>query len=147
MIVIIIMYVYSLRVGELWFPTLLLIWLLGTYNPYTGSLAASRQNYSLPTPINFGLVQRAAGGYPARIPLFTRLITFRNMDLSRSESPIPTENTESRLAELEAKLASQEAKNTQVLDAQNTTLWLLAALTPTQSTAVPPTSLPLCDQN
>jgi hypothetical protein len=63
------------------------------------------------------------------------------MDLSRSESPILTENTESRLTELEAKLASQEAKNTQVLDALNTTLRLLAALTPTQSTAAPPTSL------
>jgi uncharacterized coiled-coil protein SlyX len=69
------------------------------------------------------------------------------MDLSRSKCLIPTENTESRLAELEAKLASQEAKNTQVLDALNTTLRLLVALTPTQSTAVPPTLLPLLDQN
>jgi hypothetical protein len=34
MVVIIIMYVYSLRVGELGFPTLLSIWLLGTYNSY-----------------------------------------------------------------------------------------------------------------
>jgi hypothetical protein len=68
---------------------------------------------------------------------------FENMDLSRSKSPILTENTESWLAELEAKLASQEAKNTQVLDALNTTLWLLAAMTPTQSTAIPQTLLPV----
>jgi hypothetical protein len=59
------------------------------------------------------------------------------MDLSRSERPIPTKNTESRLAELEAKLASQEAKNTQVLDALNTTLRLLAAMTLTLPTSLP----------
>jgi hypothetical protein len=65
------------------------------------------------------------------------------MDLSCSESPIPTENTESQLAELEAKLASQKAKNTQVFDTLNTTLWLLVAMTLTQSTALPPTLLPV----
>jgi hypothetical protein len=63
------------------------------------------------------------------------------MDLSRSESPIPTENVSSRLVELEAKLASQEARNTQALDALNTTLRLLTAVIPTQSTALPQTSL------
>jgi hypothetical protein len=63
------------------------------------------------------------------------------MDLSHSESPIPTEDVSSRLAELEAKLASQEARNTQALDALNTTLQLLAAVIPTQSTALPQTSL------
>jgi hypothetical protein len=62
------------------------------------------------------------------------------MDLSRSESPISTQNTESRLAELEAKLVSQEVKNTQVLDALNTTLRMLAAMTPT---ALPNTPLPV----
>ena len=64
------------------------------------------------------------------------------MDLeSRSESPIPTGNTESWLAELEVKLASQEAKNTQVLDALNTTLRLLATMTQNQQTALPQTQL------
>jgi hypothetical protein len=65
------------------------------------------------------------------------------MDLSRSESPIPTENVSSRLAELEAKLASQEARNTQTLDALNTTLRLLTAVIPTQSTALPQPPLPV----
>ena len=67
------------------------------------------------------------------------------MDLSRSESPLPTENTESRLAELEVKLANQEAKNTQVLNALNTTLRLLATMTQNQQTALPQTqtTLPL----
>jgi hypothetical protein len=41
MVVIVIMYVYSLRVGELGFPTLLLIWLLGTYNPYSDRVWAA----------------------------------------------------------------------------------------------------------
>jgi len=63
------------------------------------------------------------------------------MDLSRSESPIQTGNTESRLAELEVKLASQEAKNTQVLDALNTTLRLLATMTQNQQTTLPQTQL------
>jgi hypothetical protein len=65
------------------------------------------------------------------------------MDLSRSESPIPTEDVSSRLAELEAKLASQEARNTQALDALNTTLRLLTAVLPAQPTALPQTSLPV----
>jgi hypothetical protein len=65
------------------------------------------------------------------------------MDLSCSESLIPTENVSSRLAELEAKLASQEARNTQALDTLNTTLRLLTAVIPTQSTALPQTSLPV----
>jgi uncharacterized coiled-coil protein SlyX len=67
------------------------------------------------------------------------------MDLSRAESPILTENTESRLAELELKLASQEAKNTQVLDALNTTLRLLATMIQNQQTALlqPQSQLPL----
>jgi hypothetical protein len=82
---------------------------------------------------------------PPEFPSSPALLPFENMDLSCSESPILTENTESQLAELEAQLASQEAKNTQVLDALNTTLQLLAAMTPTQSAAVPPTSLPLRD--
>jgi uncharacterized coiled-coil protein SlyX len=69
------------------------------------------------------------------------------MDLSRSESLIPTEDVSSRLAELEAKLASQEARNTQALDALNTTLQLLAAVIPSQPTALPQTSLPLRDQD
>jgi len=34
MVVIVIMYVYSLRVGELGFPTLLSTWFLGNYFPY-----------------------------------------------------------------------------------------------------------------
>ena len=62
------------------------------------------------------------------------------MDLSRSESPNPTENVASRMTELEAKLASQEAKNTQVLDALNTTLRLLATMTQNQQTALPQTT-------
>ena len=61
------------------------------------------------------------------------------MDLSCSESPNLPESTESRLAELEVKLASQEAKNTQVLDALNTTLRLLATMTQNQQTALPQT--------
>jgi hypothetical protein len=65
------------------------------------------------------------------------------MDLSCSESLIPTENLSSRLAELEAKLVSQEARNTQALDALNTTLWLLTAVLPTQPAALPQTSLPV----
>jgi hypothetical protein len=67
------------------------------------------------------------------------------MDLSQAESPIPTENTESQLAELELKLASQEAKNTQVLDALNTTLQLSVTMTQNQQTALlqPQTQLPL----
>jgi hypothetical protein len=68
---------------------------------------------------------------------------FENRDLSRSESLIPTENVSSWLAELEAKLASQEARNTQALDALNTTLRLLTAVIPTKSTALPQTSLPV----
>jgi hypothetical protein len=68
---------------------------------------------------------------------------FEHMDLSHSESPIPTEDVSSRLAELEAKLASQEARNTQALDALNTTLRLLAAVIPTQPTALPQTPLPI----
>jgi 1,3-beta-glucan synthase len=43
---------------------------------YRPGLAAFHQNYSFPTPITFGLVQRATGGYPTRIPLFTRFVTF-----------------------------------------------------------------------
>jgi len=46
---------------------------------------------------------------------------------------------ESRLAGLESKLASQEAKNEQVLDALNTTLRLLATMTQNQQTALPQT--------
>jgi hypothetical protein len=68
---------------------------------------------------------------------------FENMDLSHSESPIPTKDVSSRLAELEVKLASQEARNTQALDALNTTLRLLMAVLPAQSTALPQTSLPV----
>jgi hypothetical protein len=63
------------------------------------------------------------------------------MDLSRSKSLIPTENVSSRLAELEPKLASQEARNTQALDVLNTTLQLLTAVIPTQSTTLLQTSL------
>jgi hypothetical protein len=40
-------------------------------------------------------------------------------------------------------LASQEARNTQALDALNTTLRLLTAVIPTQSTALPQPSLPV----
>jgi uncharacterized coiled-coil protein SlyX len=72
------------------------------------------------------------------------------MDLSRSESPIPTDDVSSRLAELEAKLASQEARNTQALDALNTTLRLLTAVIPThQPLSRNPhfRSLPPRDQN
>ena len=65
------------------------------------------------------------------------------MDLSRSESPIPTENIQSRMTDLEVKLANQEAKNAQVLDALNTTLRLLATMTQNQQTAIPQTQLPL----
>ena len=67
--------------------------------------------------------------------------TSENMDLSCSKSPIQTGNTESRLTELEVKLASQEAKNTQMLDALNTTLRLLATMTQNQQTALPQTQL------
>jgi len=63
------------------------------------------------------------------------------MDLSCSESPIQARSTESRLAELEVKLASQETKNTQMLDALNTTLRLLATMTQNQQTALPQTQL------
>jgi hypothetical protein len=80
---------------------------------------------------------------PPEFPSSPVSLPFENMDLSCSESPILTENTESQLAELEVKLASQEAKNTQVLDALNTTLRLLAAMTPTESTTLPPTLLPV----
>jgi hypothetical protein len=72
---------------------------------------------------------------PPEFPSSPASSPFENMDLSHSKSPIPTENTESRLAELEAKLANQEAKNTQVLDVLNTTLRLLAAMTPTPNRA------------
>ena len=65
------------------------------------------------------------------------------MDLSRSESPIPTENMHSRMTDLEVKLANQEAKNTQVLDALNTTLRLLATMTQNQQTAIPQTQTQL----
>jgi hypothetical protein len=62
------------------------------------------------------------------------------MDLSHSESPIPTENMSSWLTELEVKLASQ---NTQALDALNTTLRLLTTMIPTQPTTLPQTPLPV----
>jgi hypothetical protein len=65
------------------------------------------------------------------------------MDLSHSKSPNPTENVSSQLAELEVKLASQEARNTQALEALNTTLQLLAATIPTQPVALPQTPLPV----
>jgi hypothetical protein len=65
------------------------------------------------------------------------------MDLSCSESLIPTENMSSRLTELEVKLASQEARNTQALDMLNTTLRLLTAMIPTQPTPLPQTPLPV----
>jgi hypothetical protein len=68
---------------------------------------------------------------------------FENMDLSHCESPIPTENMSSQLMELEVKLASQEARNTQALDVLNTTLWLLTAMIPTQQTTLPQTPLPV----
>src|SRR6202171_2777751 len=42
--------------------------------------------------------------------------------------------------EMEQRLASQEAKNTQVLDALNTTLRLLATVTQNPQTAIPQTS-------
>ena len=45
----------------------------------------------------------------------------------------PTEETQLWLAELEHKLASQQAKNDQVLDALNTTLWLLTRMTQNNS--------------
>jgi hypothetical protein len=61
------------------------------------------------------------------------------MDLSRAESPLPTEGTNLRLAELESRLASQEARNTQVLDALSTTLRLLAANTQNTQTPLPQT--------
>jgi hypothetical protein len=64
------------------------------------------------------------------------------MDLSRPETP-PTEDANLRFAELESRLASQEAKNNQVLDALNATLRLLTAMTPAQPTAIPQTSLPV----
>jgi hypothetical protein len=63
------------------------------------------------------------------------------MDLSHSESLILTEDVLSWLAELEAKLASQKARNTQALDALNTTLWLLVVVIPTQSTVLLQNSL------
>jgi hypothetical protein len=78
---------------------------------------------------------------PPEFPFLPISSPFENMDLSRSDSPILTENTLSRLVELEAKLASQEAKNTQVLDALNTMLRLLTAMTLTQPTTLPSTWL------
>ena len=50
----------------------------------------------------------------------------------------PTDETQLRLAELENKLVSQQAKNDQVLDALNSTLRLLAGMT--QNQAHPPTT-------
>jgi len=43
MVVIVIMYVYSLRVGELRFPTLLSTWFLGNYFPYTTNFMQSEK--------------------------------------------------------------------------------------------------------
>ena len=65
------------------------------------------------------------------------------MDLSQSESPILTENMESQLVGLELKLASQEAQNTHVLDALNTTLQLLATMSQGQQTTLPQPQAPL----
>jgi hypothetical protein len=65
------------------------------------------------------------------------------MDLSRSESLIPTENMSSQLTELEAQLTSQEAWNTQALDTLNTTLRLLTAMILTQPAALLQTPLPV----
>jgi hypothetical protein len=67
---------------------------------------------------------------------------FEQMDLSRPKTP-PTKDANLQFADLESRLASQEAKNNQILDALNATLRLLTAMTPAQPTAIPQTSLPV----
>jgi hypothetical protein len=67
---------------------------------------------------------------------------FEQMDLSRPET-LPTENANLRFADLESRLASQEAKNNQVLDTLNATLRLLTAMTPAQPTSIAHSSLPV----
>jgi hypothetical protein len=52
---------------------------------------------------------------PPKFPSSPASLPFENMNLSHSESLIPTENMSSWLTELEAKLVSQEAQNTQAL--------------------------------
>ena len=42
---------------------------------------------------------------------------------------LPSDDTRLRLEDLERSLATQQAKNDQVLDTLNTTLWLLASMT------------------
>jgi hypothetical protein len=51
---------------------------------------------------------------------------------------LPSDDTRLRLEDLERSLAHQQAKNDQVLDALNTTLRLLASMTPNQT--LPPTA-------
>ena len=65
------------------------------------------------------------------------------MDLSRNSSPLLAEDTTLRLAELESRLASQEAKNNQMLEALNTTLRLLAATTQNNQNQQPAPQPPL----
>jgi hypothetical protein len=62
------------------------------------------------------------------------------MDFSRPKTP-PTENANLQFAELELRLASQEARNNQVLDALNAALQLLTATTQNNQTPLPPPQL------
>jgi hypothetical protein len=49
---------------------------------------------------------------------------------------LPSDDTRLRLAEIETKLADQQAQNAQMLDALNNTLWLLAGMTQNQNSPI-----------
>ena len=56
---------------------------------------------------------------------------------------LPSDDTRLRLAEIETKLADQQAQNAQMLDALNNTLRMLAGMTQNQTNSVPTTQPPL----
>jgi hypothetical protein len=55
----------------------------------------------------------------------------------------PSDDTRLRLAEIETKLADQQAQNAQMLDALNNTLRMLAGMTQNQNNPVPTMQPPL----
>jgi hypothetical protein len=56
---------------------------------------------------------------------------------------LPSDDTRLRLAEIETKLADQQAQNAQMLDALNNTLRMLAGMTQNQNNSVPTMPPPL----
>ena len=52
---------------------------------------------------------------------------------------LPSDDIRLRLAEIETKLADQQAQNAQMLDALNNTLRLLAGMTQNQNSSIPTT--------